>query len=71
MLYRKNVGSEEGWGRVLLGALIVAGSLTQLGTTPLGLALVASGVFTALTGLFGYCPACAMVGRKLPQGGPR
>jgi hypothetical protein len=71
MLYRKNVGSKEGWGRVLLGALIVAGSLMQLGTTPLGLALAASGVFTALTGLFGYCPACAIVGRKLPPGGPR
>jgi len=70
MLYRKNVGSKEGWVRVLLGALIVAGSLMQLGTTPLGLALAASGVFTALTGLFGYCPACAMVGRK-PLDGPR
>jgi len=70
MLYRKNVGSKEGWGRVLLGALIVAGALMQLGTTPLGLALAASGVFTALTGLFGYCPACAMVGRK-PLDGPR
>lgn len=56
---------------MLLGALIVAGSLMQLGTTPLGLALAASGVFTALTGLFGYCPACAMVGRKLPQDGRR
>ena len=71
MLYRKNVGSMEAWGRVLLGALIVAGSLMQLGTTPLGLALAASGVFTALTGLFGYCPACAMVGRKLPRDGSR
>jgi len=70
MLYRKNVGSKEGWGRVLLGALIVAGSLTLVGATPLGLALAASGVFTALTGLFGYCPACAMVGRK-PLDGPR
>lgn len=70
MLYRKNVGSKEGWGRVLLGALIVAGSLMQLGTTPLGLALAAGGVFTTLTGLFGYCLACAMVGRK-PLDGPR
>lgn len=70
MLYRKNVGSKEGWGRVLAGGLIVACSLTLVGTTPLGLALVASGVFTALTGLFGYCPACAMVGRK-PLDGPR
>jgi len=71
MLYRKNVGSKEGVVRVLLGGLIVAGSLALVGTTPLGWTLAASGVFTALTGLFGYCPACAMVGRKLPPDGPR
>jgi len=70
MLYRKNVGSKESWARVLGGALIVACSLMQIGTTPLGLVLAASGVFTALTGLFGYCPACAMAGRR-PIEGPR
>jgi hypothetical protein len=70
MLYRKNVGSKESLARALGGALIVAGSLTQIGTTPLGLVLAASGVFTALTGLFGFCPACAMAGRKR-LGGPR
>jgi Protein of unknown function (DUF2892) len=70
MLYRKNVGSKEGLARVLGGALIVACSLTQIGTVPLGLALVAGGVFTALTGLFGFCPACAIAGRK-PLDGPR
>jgi len=64
MLYRKNVGSKEGWGRLLGGGLIVACALTQIGMTPLGLVLAASGVVTMLTGLFGYCPACAMVGRK-------
>ncbi len=68
MLYRKNMGSKEGWARVLGGALIVACALTQIGLTPLGWALAASGVVTALTGLFGYCPACAMAGRR-PSGG--
>ena len=29
-----------------------------------------SSVFTALTGLFGFCPACAMAGRK-PLEAPR
>ena len=70
MLYRKNVGSKEGWGRMGVGALVVAGTLTQIGATPWGLVLAVSGVFTALTGLFGFCPACAMVGRK-PLDGPR
>jgi hypothetical protein len=64
MSYRKNVGSKESWARVIGGALIVACALTQIGPTLLGLVLAASGVFTALTGLVGFCPACAMAGRK-------
>jgi hypothetical protein len=64
MFHRKNVGSKEGWVRVIGGALIVACSLTQIGLTPLGLMIAVSGVFTALTGLVGFCPACAMAGRK-------
>ena len=69
-MYRKNVSTKESVARVVGGALIVACSLTQIGTTPLGWALAASGVVTALTGLFGYCPACAIAGRK-PLDGPR
>ena len=70
MLHRKNVGSKEGVARVLGGALIVACSLALIGTSPLGLVLAASGVVTALTGLLGFCPACAMVGRKPLDGSP-
>ena len=70
MIYRKNVGSRESLARILGGALIVACALTLIGTTPLGLILVGSGMFTALTGVFGFCPACAMAGRK-PLDGPR
>ena len=33
-----------------------------------GQVLAASGVFTALTGLVGFCPACAMAGRKSLEG---
>jgi hypothetical protein len=70
MLYRKNVGSKEGVARVLAGVLLVAWSITQIGTTPLGLVLAASGVVAALTGIFGYCPACALIGRKTPERTP-
>jgi len=42
----------------------VVRSLTQIDLTLLGLVLAISGVLTALTGLFGFCPACAMAGRK-------
>ena len=69
MLYRKNVGSKESWARILGGALIAACSLVQIGATPLGWVLAATGVLTLLTGLFGFCPACSMAGRK-PLDGP-
>lgn len=70
MLYRKNMDSGERWVRVIGGALIVACSLTQIGPTLLGLVLATAGVLTALTGLIGFCLACAMAGRK-PLEGPR
>lgn len=70
MLYRKNMGSKESWARVIGSALIVACSLTQIGTMLLGLVLAASGALTALTGLIGFCPACAMAGRKPLEGPP-
>ena len=70
MLQRKNMRSKESWARVLGGALIAACSLAQIGATSLGLVLAASGMFTVLTGLVGFCPACAMAGRKPPDGPP-
>lgn len=70
MLYRKNVGFKESVARLLGGALIVACSLALIDPTPLGMALAVSGVVTALTGLFGFCPACAIAGRK-PLNEPR
>ena len=69
MMYRKNMGSKESWARVLGGAFVAACSLAQIGATPLGLVLAAGGAVTVLTGLFGFCPACALAGRK-PLDGP-
>lgn len=68
MLYRKNMGSRESWARVLGGVLVVACALSQVGMTPLGWTLAAAGAATALTGVFGYCPACALAGRRPPGG---
>ena len=70
MFYRKNVGPKERMLRLVAGGSMVACSLALLGTTPLGLLLACAGVVSTLTGLVGYCPACAMVGRK-PLEGPR
>ena len=64
MIYRKNMGRKERVARLAGGALIVACALAQVGFTPLGLVLAGSGVVAALTALFGFCPACAMVGRR-------
>jgi hypothetical protein len=64
MLYRKNMGAKERAARLLGGALIVGCALTLVGFTPLGLMLASTGVVAALTAVFGFCPACAMVGRR-------
>src|SRR6266851_776743 len=52
MWYRKNVG---GWERA---ARLIGG----------GLMLIGAGVVTLVTGVFGYCPACAIAGREPLKG---
>lgn len=64
MLYRKNLYSWEQWLRILAGiAMAVGGVLLGQGGI-VGYGVAASGLMLALTGVFGFCPACAMVGRK-------
>lgn len=70
MFYRKNMGFKERSARVMGGVLVVACSLAQIGLSPLGFVLAISGVLTVLTGLIGFCPACAMAGRKSLEGPP-
>jgi hypothetical protein len=38
--------------------------VVALHASPLGLLLSGAGVVTLVTGVFGYCPACAIAGRK-------
>jgi hypothetical protein len=67
MLYQKNL---PGWERALrvLGAVaMIAFGLAGPVGAALGWLLVASGAFVALTGFVGFCPACAVVGRKLDR----
>ncbi len=64
MFYRKNVGSKERVGRLVAGGAMMLCGLVGLQASPLGWLLAASGVVTVLTGVVGYCPACAMVGRR-------
>lgn len=69
MFFRKNL---PGWERVLrtaAGVAVLAGGLLGPGLagTPVGIIVAASGGVTILTGFFGYCPACALAGRRLPE----
>jgi hypothetical protein len=57
MIYRKNVGGLEQAIRISAGAAMVACGLYGLGYNVIGYAVAGMGVVTALTGLFGFCPA--------------
>ena len=64
MLYRKNITRPESLLRIAGGLALIAAGLWWQGASPLGPALAAGGISSLLSGAFGYCPACALVGRK-------
>ena len=65
MIYRKNLYTWEQGLRITLSIALVAFGLTSnLAPMPKG-AIVFSGFFGLATGVFGFCPACALVGKKL------
>jgi hypothetical protein len=63
MFYRKNVWAWEQMVRLVAGVMMIGGGLMFLAGW-LSYAVAAMGLYLALTGVFGYCPACAMIGRK-------
>jgi len=66
MFYVKNVPTWERVLRVIVGLAVVAwGVLVLGGLWGTVVALSAAGI--VMSGLFGFCPACAMVGRKLDK----
>lgn len=69
MFYTKNV---PGWERALrlltgVAALVVAG--LNWGTSAMVVGAALAGATLAITGLVGFCPMCAMAGRKIDKGG--
>lgn len=64
MFYRKNVGTAEGLFRGLMGVGLIGAGLLWQGDTPMGIGLALVGATGILTGMLGYCPACAMMGRR-------
>jgi hypothetical protein len=70
MWYRKNVGGRERTARLIGGGLMLICGVVAvaLHASPLGLLLSGAGVVTLVTGVFGYCPACAIAGREPLKG---
>ena len=67
MLYRKNLYSWESMLRIVVGLGLAAYCLFAVPGSLLTYVIAASGVGFALTGMIGWCPMCAMVGRRLKE----
>jgi Protein of unknown function (DUF2892) len=65
MFYIKNVPSWERTLRVVAGVATIAYGLFGLKGTLVGYLVAASGVIIILTGFTGFCPMCALAGRRL------
>lgn len=68
MFYAKNLPAWERTLRVVVGLAGLVYAALNLGTSPLAVGVGVTAATLAITGLFGFCPMCAMVGRKLDQG---
>ncbi|WP_342115607.1 YgaP family membrane protein [Pseudoduganella sp. OTU4001] len=66
MFYVKNVPTWERVLRVVAGLAVVLWAVLAVGGL-WGSVLALSAAGIVLSGLFGFCPACAMVGRKLDK----
>lgn len=72
MFYPKNVPNIERVIRIVIGALLVIGAFSNVSfLANFGIVgqvvLVLSSIGIILTGFVGWCPACALVGRKLKK----
>lgn len=71
MFYRKNLYSWEQLLRIVAGLALIAYPVFVIPDGLLRYGLIAGGIGFGLTGVFGYCPMCALAGRRLkaPQEG--
>lgn len=68
MFYPINVPNWERAIRIIFGVVLIGVALIQQQFGVVGaVVLIASGVFTVATGFVGWCPACALIGRKIKQ----
>lgn len=67
MFYAKNVPAWERIIRIALGVMALVYAAMSWGS-PLSMGAGIMGAILSMTGLIGFCPMCAMVGRKLGKG---
>jgi len=70
MFYRKNVGPKERIARLVVGGSMIAYAFVVAGISA-AWPMAAGGAMVIVTGMVGFCPACAMVGRRPVEGPPR
>jgi len=68
MFYVKNVPLWERVLRVIMGLMGLGYAAISWNGSGLAIGMGLMGATLAVTGLIGYCPMCAMVGRKLDEG---
>ena len=71
MLYAKNVPAFERLIRIVMGVAVAAAGLYLFKGGLLGYVMIGGGAMIALTGFVGFCPMCAMAGRKLAKRLPK
>jgi hypothetical protein len=64
--YAKNLTRWERALRLVLSAIVIVGAFAWL-AAPSSWVVAGSALGFAVTGLIGFCPACAMVGRRLEK----
>lgn len=67
MFYTKNVPGWERALRIVMGVVGLGWAALNWHGSLLAAALGIMAATLAVTGLFGFCPMCAMVGRKLDR----
>ena len=67
MFYRKNLPGWERAMRTIGGVVMIAYGLLGMPGTMAGYLIAGTVAVAIATGLFCFCPMCAMVGRKLPS----
>ncbi len=65
MLYRKNIYTWEQMLRIVGGLALTAWAVLASGGGVLAIGLAITGLGTAASGVLGWCPACAVAGRRL------